>query len=207
MDADLDRRMMRRAIDLAVRSGREGEYPYGVVIARSGEVVAESINRVAHERDVTRHAEVVAIREACQSLGRFELRGCELYTSCEPCPMCLAAIHWAKIDRVVFGATIADAAAAGERLKERLKEAKIPPAPVLACLGRDRIIVKDIRYPAVPALFILACLLLIVAPAVQAQMYKCTEGGKTRFSDKPFTDCKSQSVQGEIKPPPEPVAR
>ena len=81
----IDREMMRRCIDLSVRSGREGEYPYGVVICRGGQVVAESINRVAHEHDVTRHAEVVAISAAQKILGTVSLDDCMIYVSAEPC--------------------------------------------------------------------------------------------------------------------------
>ncbi|MEJ0077233.1 MAG: nucleoside deaminase [Alphaproteobacteria bacterium] len=100
-----DAEMMRRAIALAVRSGREGEYPYGVVIARDGEVVAESINRVAHERDVTRHAEVVAISEAQKKLGTVSLDDCTIYVSAEPCVFCCYAIRESRIGRVVYGLT------------------------------------------------------------------------------------------------------
>jgi tRNA(adenine34) deaminase len=98
-DAD----MMRRAIALAVRSGDEREYPYGVVICRGGEVVAESINRVAHERDVTRHAEVVAISEAQKKLESVSLDDCTIYVSAEPCAYCCYAIRESRIGRVVYG--------------------------------------------------------------------------------------------------------
>lgn len=104
---------MRRAIALAtenVRSGRGG--PFGAVIVRDGAIVGEGANRVTEENDPTAHAEVRAIRNACRKLGAFALRGCEIYTSCEPCPMCLAAIYWAHIDRIWFGNTSADAARA-----------------------------------------------------------------------------------------------
>jgi tRNA(adenine34) deaminase len=100
-DAD----MMRRAIALAVRSGKEGEYPYGVVIARDGAVVAESINRVKHERDVTRHAEVVAISAAQKTLDTISLDDCTIYVSAEPCAYCCYAIRESRIGRVVYGLT------------------------------------------------------------------------------------------------------
>ena len=102
---------MRRAIALAsenVRSGRGG--PFSAVIAKDGVIIGEGFNTVTRDNDPTAHAEVCAIRAACRSLGTFTLRGCEIYTSCEPCPMCLAAIYWARIDRIWFGNTSADAA-------------------------------------------------------------------------------------------------
>src|SRR3954462_11939861 len=98
-----DAEMMRRAIALAVRSGQEGEYPYGVVICRDGQVIAESINRVAHERDVTRHAEVVAISTAQKALGTVSLDACMIYVSAEPCAYCCYAIRETRIGRVVYG--------------------------------------------------------------------------------------------------------
>jgi len=100
-----DAEMMRRAIALAVRSGQEGEYPYGVVICRGGDVVAESINRVAHERDVTRHAEVVAISVAQKKLESVSLDDCSIYVSAEPCAYCSYAIRESRIGRVVYGLT------------------------------------------------------------------------------------------------------
>ncbi len=105
---------MARAIELSiknVRTGRGG--PFGAVVARNGEIVSEGVNSVTLTNDPTAHAEVVAIREACKKLGTFELRGCEIYSSCEPCPMCLGAIYWARPDRVYFGGSAADAAQAG----------------------------------------------------------------------------------------------
>jgi guanine deaminase len=105
---------MARAIELAVenvRSGRGG--PFGAVIVKDGKVIAEAANNVTGTNDPTAHAEVLAIREACKAIGNFELRGCDLYTSCEPCPMCLGAIYWARPDRVFFGGSANDAAQAG----------------------------------------------------------------------------------------------
>ena len=105
---------MRRAIALAtenVRSGAGG--PFGAVIVRDGAILGEAVNRVTQDNDPTAHAEVGAIRAACQALSTFTLHGCEIYTSCEPCPMCLAAIYWARIERIWFGNTSADAARAG----------------------------------------------------------------------------------------------
>ena len=103
---------MQQAIDAAVQNVRDGGGPFGAVIVRNGELIAVGVNRVTATNDPTAHAEVVAIREACSMLSTFDLAGCEIYTSCEPCPMCLGAIYWARLDRVYFGATSADAAAA-----------------------------------------------------------------------------------------------
>jgi tRNA(Arg) A34 adenosine deaminase TadA len=105
---------MREAIALAeagVRSGQGG--PFGCVVVRNGKILARGNNRVTSTNDPTAHAEVVAIREACTALGTFQLTDCELYTSCEPCPMCLSAIYWARIPRVFYGNTRGDAAAIG----------------------------------------------------------------------------------------------
>lgn len=87
--------------------------PFGAVVVHQGTLVAEGWNQVTTHLDPTAHAEVVAIRNAASALKQFSLKGCTLYTSCEPCPMCLAAAYWARIDRIVFGASRADAAAAG----------------------------------------------------------------------------------------------
>jgi guanine deaminase len=105
---------MARAVELSidnVRSGRGG--PFGAVVVRGGKIIAEGVNCVTAVNDPTAHAEVVAIREACKKLGVFELKDCEMYTSCEPCPMCLGAIYWARPARVYFGSTAADASNAG----------------------------------------------------------------------------------------------
>ena len=110
----MDNPFMARAIQLSienVRSGRGG--PFGAVIVQNGAVIAESANQVTATNDPTAHAEVLAIRLACQKLGTFELKECELYTSCEPCPMCLGAIYWARLLRVYFGNLAADAAHIG----------------------------------------------------------------------------------------------
>jgi len=101
--APFDTAMMQRAIALSVRSGEEGEYPYGVVIARGGETVAESINRVKHEHDVTRHAEVVAISAAQKALNTVSLDDCTIYVSAESCAYCCYAIRESRIGRAVFG--------------------------------------------------------------------------------------------------------
>ncbi len=125
---------MTRAIHLSienVRSGRGG--PFGAVIVRGGEIIAEGTNRVTSTNDPTGHAEMLAIRQACQKLRVFELKDCELYTSCEPCPMCFGAIYWARLARVYFGSLAADASKAGfddsaiyREIAQPLPQRKIP---------------------------------------------------------------------------------
>ncbi|WP_305239765.1 nucleoside deaminase [uncultured Muribaculum sp.] len=95
--------LMKEAIRLSEENLDNGGGPFGAVIARDGEIVATGVNRVTASHDPTAHAEVSAIRAACQKLNTFNLSGCEIYTSCEPCPMCLAAIYWAHLDKVYFG--------------------------------------------------------------------------------------------------------
>ncbi len=101
---------MRTAIALAVENVAKGGGPFGAVIVKDGVVVATGVNRVTANNDPTAHAEVNAIREACTKLGTFDLSGCVLYTSCEPCPMCLGAIYWAHLDKIYYGANQHDAA-------------------------------------------------------------------------------------------------
>lgn len=102
---------MRAAIALAEKNVADGTGgPFGAVIVRDGEIVGEGTNQVTSSNDPTAHAEVVAIRQACAALGTFSLEGCEIYTSCEPCPMCLSAIYWARLDGIFYGNTKADAA-------------------------------------------------------------------------------------------------
>lgn len=111
---DQDREFLRQAIQLAVQnveSGRGG--PFGAVITRHGEVVGTGVNLVTATPDATAHAEVTAIRDACRKLDTFTLAGCTIYSSCEPCPMCLTAIYWARLDRLVFATGREDAALAG----------------------------------------------------------------------------------------------
>jgi guanine deaminase len=105
---------LRRAIALAVQnagSGRGG--PFAAVVVRDGKIVGEGVNTVTTGNDPTAHGEVNAIRAACAAVGSFSLAGCELYTSCEPCPMCLAACYWARLEAIYYGATASDAARAG----------------------------------------------------------------------------------------------
>ena len=105
---------MRRAIVLAIQNVEVGGGgPFAAVIVRAGKIVGEGVNTVTAANDPTAHGEVNAIRAACKALGTFTLAGCELYTSCEPCPMCLAASYWARLDAIYYGASAADAARAG----------------------------------------------------------------------------------------------
>ncbi|HEY6269885.1 MAG TPA: nucleoside deaminase [Candidatus Acidoferrum sp.] len=130
---------MKRAISLAlenVRSGNGG--PFAAVIVKEGRVIAEGTNRVTFSNDPTAHAEVVAIREACRALADFQLTDCDLYTTCEPCPMCLGAIYWARPARVFYAATATDAASAGfddafiyNELKIAHGERRIPMTQIL----------------------------------------------------------------------------
>lgn len=131
---------MEQAIALAtenVTSGRGG--PFGAVIVRDDQVLATGANLVTSSNDPTAHAEVTAIRNACAAVGTFQLTGCEIYTSCEPCPMCLAAIYWARLDAIYFGNTHAHAAEAGfddsflyEEVRRPLDQRCTPITPLLS---------------------------------------------------------------------------
>ena len=130
---------MQRAISLAienVRSGRGG--PFGAVVVKGGTIIAEGANSVTSTNDPTAHAEMTAIRAACRVLGDFQLAGCDIYTSCEPCPMCLGAIYWARPAHVYFACTAGDAAAAGfddsfiyQQLWLPPDQRKIPMSPLM----------------------------------------------------------------------------
>lgn len=130
---------MARAIELSlenVRSGRGG--PFGAVVVKDGKVIAEGTNTVTTMNDPTAHAEIVALREACKKLGTFKLKGCDLYTTCEPCPMCFGAIYWARPAHVYFGSTAADATEAGfddsfiyEEIARPRTARKIPMTPLM----------------------------------------------------------------------------
>jgi guanine deaminase len=125
-----ERDLMRRAIKVAQVGIAAGQSPFGAVIVRAGNIVAETHNTVWRDLDPTAHAEVNCIRRAAAALGTIDLSGCILYSTCEPCPMCLSATHWSKIDRVIYGASIADAASAG------FQELHVP-ASDLVRLGRS----------------------------------------------------------------------
>ena len=122
------------AIELSEQNVKDGlGGPFGAVIVKDGEIVAASANKVVPTNDPTAHAEVSAIRLACQKLGTFNLKGCVIYTSCEPCPMCLGAIYWAHLDHIYFANTKADAAAVGfddqfiyEEIDRRMEHRKLP---------------------------------------------------------------------------------
>ena len=108
-----DLAFMRRAIELSAQSGQSDEGPFGAVVVKDGRIVGEGINQVVPTGDPTAHAEVVAIRAACKTLGTHVLDGATVYTSCEPCPMCLAAAWWARVEEIVYANDRADAAAIG----------------------------------------------------------------------------------------------
>jgi tRNA(Arg) A34 adenosine deaminase TadA len=125
---------LSKAIDLARHNVRAGGGPFGALIVLldsttgEGQVVAEGTNRVTASNDPTAHAEVVAIREACTKLQRFSLAGAQIFTSCEPCPMCLGAIHWARLDKIWFAATREDAARIGFDDELLYRELSLPMA-------------------------------------------------------------------------------
>lgn len=139
MPASPNPEFLRRAIELAthnVVSGAGG--PFGAVIVRDGKIVGEGFNTVTATNDPTAHAEVNAIRAAAKTLGTFLLAGCELYTSCEPCPMCLSASYWSRLDAVYYGASAADAARAGfddaflyEEMRKNSGERELPELQML----------------------------------------------------------------------------
>lgn len=126
--SNTDEDLLREALHLA-RAGmdRNEGGPFGCVIVKDGRIIGRGNNRVTSTNDPTAHAEVVAIRDACHAIGSFQLEGCTLYTSCEPCPMCLGAIYWARPDRVVYAGTREDAAAAGFDDQLIYDELPLPP--------------------------------------------------------------------------------
>jgi guanine deaminase len=136
---NMSEEFMRRAIALGIENIRAGQGgPFGAVMVKDGRIVAEGANRVTTTNDPTAHAEIVVIREACRVLGEFQLSGCDLYTTCEPCPMCLGAIYWARPARVFYGCVAADAAAVGfddafiyDELKHPLAERRMPMQQLL----------------------------------------------------------------------------
>ena len=139
MNGEQAERFMRRAIDLGRKGAEAGDGgPFGTVIVKGGEIVGEGWNRVIAGNDPTAHGEIEAIRDACRRLGTFSLEDCDLYTSGEPCPMCLSAIYWARVERVFYGFSVQNAAEAGfddkfiyEQLALPLERREIPVAQVL----------------------------------------------------------------------------
>jgi guanine deaminase len=119
---------MEQAIELAAANVRQGGGPFAALVVKGGVVIASGANRVTLANDPTAHAEIVAIREACRALGSFQLAGCDVYSSCEPCPMCLGALYWARPARVFFAATAQDAAAAGFDDAFIYRQIETPPA-------------------------------------------------------------------------------
>jgi len=136
-----DQHLMRLALAEARKGMEQGQTPFGACIARDGEPVVCAHNRVWLDTDITAHAEIVAIREACRKLRTVDLSGCVLYSTTEPCPMCFSACHWAKLSKVVFGASIADAQAAGFNeltiSNEQMKESGRSPLVIQGGFMRD----------------------------------------------------------------------
>jgi guanine deaminase len=124
----MDRAFLKQAIELAVENIRRNGGPFGALVVRDGVVIATGSNQVTRTNDPTAHAEVIAIREACRVLGGFQLDGCDVYASAEPCPMCLGAIYWARPDRVFFAATQDQAASAGFDDSFIYREIRLPAA-------------------------------------------------------------------------------
>ena len=124
---------MSRAIELSIESANKGTGPFGAVIVKDNKIISEGFNMVTSTNDPTSHAEISAIRNACKNLNNFSLKGYELYTTCEPCSMCLSAIYWARIDKIYYANTRSDAQKIDfddsfiyEELKKNIKERKIP---------------------------------------------------------------------------------
>ena len=124
---------MKRAIELSVESVNNGGGPFGSVIVKDDKIIAEGSNKVTSNNDPTAHGEIVAIREACKKLNNFSLNRCELYSTCEPCPMCLSAIYWARIKKIYYGNTREDARKIDfddsfiySEIKKNINERKIP---------------------------------------------------------------------------------
>jgi guanine deaminase len=141
-DRKPERKLMAAAIVKSLQGMRSGKGgPFGAVIAKGGKVIAHCHNEVLSSGDPTAHAEVVAIRAACRKLGTFQLDGCDLYTSCEPCPMCLGAAYWARVDRIIYANTRADAEAVGFGDDFIYRELAKPMAerdlPFLRFMGRE----------------------------------------------------------------------
>ena len=123
----MDPALIRHVIDLAMENVRRDGGPFAALVVKDGVVIATGANQVTRTNDATAHAEIVAIREACRVLGEFQLRDCDFYSSCEPCPMCLGALYWARPARIFFAATHSDAGAAGFDDAFIYREIALPP--------------------------------------------------------------------------------
>ena len=129
----MSNKFMKRAVELSIKSVSSGTGPFGAVIVKDDKIISEGFNTVTLTNDPTSHAEIAAIRIACKNLNNFSLEGCDLYTTCEPCPMCLSAIYWARINKIFYANTRSDAqkidfsdALIYEELNKKIKERKIP---------------------------------------------------------------------------------
>ena len=129
---------MKRAIELSIKSVNNGGGPFGSVIVKGDKIIAEGSNKVTSNNDPTAHGEIVAVREACKKLNDFSLNGCELYSTCEPCPMCLSAIYWARIDKIYYANTREDARKIDfddsliyTELQKNIEKRKIPMIQIL----------------------------------------------------------------------------
>ena len=129
---------MQKAIELSIKNIHNNGGPFGCVIVKNNKIISEGVNGVTQNNDPTAHAEIVAIRNACKKLNTFDLSGCELYTSCEPCPMCLSAIYWSHIDIVYYGNSRENAAEIEfddkfiyDEIKKEINERKIPLKQIL----------------------------------------------------------------------------
>ncbi len=118
---------MERAIELSIENVASGGGPFGAVVVRDGEIIGEGVNRVTANHDPSAHAEVLAIRAASWQLQNFDLSGCELYSSCEPCPMCMALVYWSRLDKIYYANRIADAARIGFDDAVIYRELALPP--------------------------------------------------------------------------------
>ncbi|MEN8140940.1 MAG: nucleoside deaminase [Thermodesulfobacteriota bacterium] len=140
MAEDNNEKFIQQAITLAAANVRSGGGPFGAVIVKDGEIIASGVNMVTRDNDPSAHAEITAIRHACRQLATFKLDGCAIYISCEPCPMCLAAIYWAGIEEIYYGATRQDASAIGFADEVIYEEMGLEPARrriVAQQIGRD----------------------------------------------------------------------
>tara|TARA_B110000263_G_scaffold62759_1_gene53989 strand:+ start:326 stop:790 length:465 start_codon:yes stop_codon:yes gene_type:complete len=129
----MSNKFMKRAIELSIKSVNSGTGPFGAVIVKDDKIISEGFNTVTLSNDPTSHAEIAAIRMACKSLGNFSLEECDLYTTCEPCPMCLSAIYWARINKIYYANTRSDAQKIDfsdsmiyEELNKTIEDRKIP---------------------------------------------------------------------------------